>query len=410
MHTYPEHVAIPAFKDKSSGDRISLMTELKSSDSAGFWCADFAIEPGAAYRIEAEAHVPDSSDVYNYAGVVVTWKKTSAFETQVQREYLDPDIQGKNRVVFSSVLVSPENANFAEIRLYAKWRKLKVEWKAVEIKKVPVPAPRPVKVVTTKVVPPYSPSTIGENINQADKLLKRIENEVKKPDLILFPENMLDRCVGGPLEKRAETIPGPFTKFLSGWAKKLNCHMATTIHENDKGRFYNTAFIIDRKGRVAGKYRKIHLTLSEMEAGILPGNEFTVFDLDFGKVGFTTCWDNWFCESARMLRLKGAEMILFPLAGDGDFNHLEHMWPTRAMDNGLPIISSVWQGEPKRPVPSRIIDGDGRVLAGTIENLGYAAAVIDLNRKYRAYWLSVGPSFGEGRSLYVRERRPDLYE
>ncbi|HBC88987.1 MAG TPA: hypothetical protein DCZ94_18770 [Lentisphaeria bacterium] len=407
--SHPNNVAVPVFKDNSTAGRTSLSTELKSPDSAGLWTADFAIEAGASYRIMAEAHVTDSSDVFNDAGVVVTWKKTVALETQIQREYIDPEISGGKLILFSSVLTAPENAKFAEIRLFVKWRKMKVEWRNIGIKKVKAQAPRPVRIVTTKVIPANSPSTVEENIRQAGALLERIRKEVKNPDLILFPENMLDRCVRSPLEEKGETIPGAFTKYLSAWARRLNCNIATTIHEKAKGRYHNTAFILDRKGRIAGKYRKVHLTLSEMETGILPGNEFTVFDLDFGKVGFTTCWDNWFCESSRILRLKGAEMILFPLAGDGDFNHLEHMWPTRAMDNGLPLVVSVWQGDPKRPVPSRIYDGTGKILAETTESLGYAEALVDLNKKHRTYWLSVGPSLGEGRSLYVRERRPEIY-
>ncbi len=407
--SYPEHVAIPSFRDKSKGVNTRLEMELKSPDSAGFWCADYAIEAGAGYRIEATMDVSGPFESYNYAGVIVTWKKTMSNDTQLQREYLDPETTKGKTVSFSSIFTAPENAEFAEIRLYAKWMKLKVEWKDIDIRKVPVPEPRPVKVVTTKVIPKFSPSAIGENVLQVGKLLKSISDEVKNPDIILFPENMLDRCVKGPLTKRAETIPGPFTRFLSGWAKRLKCHIATTIHEKDRGRFYNTAFIVDRKGRIAGKYRKAHLTLSELEAGILPGNDFMVFKLDFGKVGFATCWDNWFMESSRMLRLKGAEMILFPLAGDVH-EHLEHIWPARAIDNGLPLVVSVWQGEPKRPVPSRIYDGAGNKLAETTENLGYTAATIDLNKKHRTFWLSVGPSMGEGRSLFIRERRPDLYK
>lgn len=406
--SHPPHVAVPVSRNNSIGKTTSLSTELKSADSAGFWCADYSVTPDASYRITAEAHVGDSSELFNYAGVIVTWKKELPLNTQIQREYVDPEITGKKLVSFSSVLTAPENAKFAEIRLYAKWRKMKVTWENIEIKKVKSPPPRPVKVITTKVIPVHSPSTVAENVAQIEGLLKKIGSEVQKPDLILFPENMLDRCVKAPLEEKAETIPGPFTSLLSSWAVKLKCNIATTIHENDNGRFHNTAFVIDRKGRLAGKYRKAHLTLSELESGLLPGNEFTIFNLDFGKVGFATCWDNWFCETSRILRLKGAEMILFPLAGD-TFNHLEHIWPARAIDNGLPLIVSVWQGESNKPVPSRIYNGSGAILAETTDRLGYAEAIIDLNNKHRTFWLSVGPSFGEGKSLYIRERRPELY-
>ena len=109
-----------------------------------------------------------------------------------------------------------------------------------------------------------------------------------------------------------------------------------------------------------------------------------------------------------MLRLNGAEIVLFPLAGDGEPLHWEHVWRTRAMDNGVYLAASISQGEAKIPVPARVIRPDGSICAETTANPGYAVADLDLSERFLTYWLSVGPALGEGANLYRLERRDSL--
>ncbi|VAW18019.1 hypothetical protein MNBD_BACTEROID01-2122 [hydrothermal vent metagenome] len=78
------------------------------------------------------------------------------------------------------------------------------------------------------------------------------------------------------------------------------------------------AILIDRKGQIVGKYHKTHLTVREQFIkSISPGNEYPVFRTDFGKVGLMVCYDNHFPEVARILAVKGAELIAYPSMGDG---------------------------------------------------------------------------------------------
>jgi len=208
-----------------------------------------------------------------------------------------------------------------------------------------------------------------------------------------------------PFDKKAQPIPGPFTNVLSEKAKALHSYIVTTMHELDGEVVYNTAVLIDREGKIAGKYRKVHLALAESEGGITPGNEFPVFQTDFGKVGILTCWDNWFLEPARILRLKGAEILLFPLAGDGTPNHYEPTVRTRAMDNGMYLISC----PTLNGVPSLIINPNGDILGKAEGEFSYAVADLDLNQEWRTRYLSVAAGDGEAKSLYIKERRPDVY-
>ena len=139
-------------------------------------------------------------------------------------------------------------------------------------------------------------------------------------------------------------------------------------------------------------------------SGITPGSEYPVFDTDFGRVGMMICWDNWYPEPARIMRLKGAEILLLPIAGDGTpGGHWDIISRARAIDNAVFLVASATH----RGTGSRIVDPNGQVLAETDE--GLAAAEIDLGKETRARWLSIGPADGEAKSLYIKDRRPDTY-
>jgi predicted amidohydrolase len=122
----------------------------------------------------------------------------------------------------------------------------------------------------------------------------------EKPDLVLFTENLVDRSTQRPVAETAQPIPGPATRMLSEKARQYKTWVATSMHESDGGLIYNTAVLIDREGRIAGKYRKVHLAMAEAEAGITPGSSYPVFNTDFGRVGMMVCWDDWFGEVARI--------------------------------------------------------------------------------------------------------------
>ena len=122
-------------------------------------------------------------------------------------------------------------------------------------------------------------------------------------------------------------------------------------------------------------------------------------------MGFLTCWDHWFSETAKYLRRKGAELLLFPLAGCAP-DHVELTFPARGIDIGIPTLVSMRQGH----LPNGIIDRDGTWLVKTFEDGGFAWADLDLNERKRTFWLSVGPGAGDPYELYLDESRPELYE
>jgi predicted amidohydrolase len=225
----------------------------------------------------------------------------------------------------------------------------------------------------------------------------------EKPDAILLTEFFPERGVKGTAHDRSEPIPGPATHVLALKAREYSSYIIAGMLELDDGKTYDTAVLIDRDGRIAGKYRKTHLPLAEVEDGETPGNEYPVFETDFGRIGILICWDFVFPETFRIMRLEGAEIVFLPIAGDPGARHWDTVTRARALDNGLYLVASVGDG-----AASRIVNPDGEVIAETAD--GLASAELDLTRQSRLWWLSVGPADGELKSLVIQERRPETYK
>lgn len=117
----------------------------------------------------------------------------------------------------------------------------------------------------------------------------------------------------------AESIPGPTTEIFSKLAFKNEAVIILPMFEkDDRGLYFNSAAVIDADGQILGKYRKIHvpqIPLWEEKAYFQPGDlGFPVFSTRYARVGVQICWDNFFPEGARILALKGAQIILAPTA------------------------------------------------------------------------------------------------
>ncbi|MEM2146528.1 MAG: carbon-nitrogen hydrolase family protein, partial [Candidatus Jordarchaeaceae archaeon] len=113
-------------------------------------------------------------------------------------------------------------------------------------------------------------------------------------------------------------------------AKKYKAYICGCFYEREGDFAFNTAVLIDRKGRLVGKYRKTHPYWPEEPEGVSPGDDFPVFDTELGKIGIIICYDSWFAETSRILGLKGADIILFPNAG-----YERKLIPARAIDNNV---------------------------------------------------------------------------
>lgn len=153
----------------------------------------------------------------------------------------------------------------------------------------------------------------------------------------------------------AESVPGPTTDRLAAWASAYGVVIVGSVFERRAaGIFHNTAVVLDRDGRFAGRYRKAHIPddpgYSE-KFYFTPGDTgFEPIDTSLGKLGVLVCWDQWFPEAARLMALAGAEILLYPTAigfdpGDDEAEQARQLdaWITvqrgHAIANGLPLAA-----------------------------------------------------------------------
>jgi len=109
----------------------------------------------------------------------------------------------------------------------------------------------------------------------------------------------------------AERIDGPTVSLWAKIARERKVWLCGGFTEEDNGRLFNSAALVGPDGPI-GRYRKIHLW-DEEKLFFEPGNlGLPVFDLPFGRVGMMICYDGWFPEVPRTLKLKGADLILDP--------------------------------------------------------------------------------------------------
>ncbi len=123
-----------------------------------------------------------------------------------------------------------------------------------------------------------------------------------------------------PAHFRAATAlaDNPAIAALRGLAEKLDLVIPVSFYERDGERRFNSLAMIDAGGALLGVYRKSHIPdfpSYEEAFYFAPGDTgFMVFDTKFGRLGAGVCWDQWFPEAARIMALKGAELLLYPTA------------------------------------------------------------------------------------------------
>ncbi len=227
-------------------------------------------------------------------------------------------------------------------------------------------------------------------------------------DLIVFPEYVLGHI----------KVPGPATKKIAAAAARNRVYVIVGCWEQySDGTYANTALIFDRRGSISGKYHKTHAAIDHYEGSpawarppagksqewflkndpewtMKKGAGLPVFDFDFGKVGVMTCYDGWFPEPARVLSLRGAELIVWINGRGGsveDFimkstmfrSHVAMIATNQAYGSGTMI------GEWPARISARCPD----------KTEAYITSTINLARIRRA----------RETSRNFRQRRPDLY-
>jgi len=167
-------------------------------------------------------------------------------------------------------------------------------------------------------------SNSGSVQGNIEKLVKNIEECAKKgAELVVLQElhNSLYFCQTEETQQfdLSETIPGPSTEVYGQLAGQLNIVLVTSLFEKRaKGIYHNTAVVFERDGSIAGIYRKMHIPDDPAyyeKFYFTPGDTgFEPIQTSVGKLGVLVCWDQWYPEAARIMALKGAEVLIYPTA------------------------------------------------------------------------------------------------
>lgn len=223
-------------------------------------------------------------------------------------------------------------------------------------------------------------------------------------DIALFPE-MWNCGYEIPQDKQAlmalsVDAHGEFVNAFGALARELDMAIGVTFLERFDPAPRNTLCLFDRFGNRALTYAKVHTCDFGEEARLTPGDAFYVADLDTAqgvvKVGAMICYDREFPESARLLMLQGAEVLLVPNACPMEINRLSQL-RGRAFENMVAIATCNYpEGQPDCNGHSTVFDGmaylpwesearDTLILdAGAAEGISIAAIPLDTLREYRA--------------------------
>jgi N-carbamoylputrescine amidase len=244
----------------------------------------------------------------------------------------------------------------------------------------------------------------NSNLAKGDAFCRRAR--AMGADIALFPEmwsagmTFFDPKLEGDRERwqrQAISRDDPFIIHFRDLARELNMAIALTYLEKWNGAPRNSASLIDRHGEIVLTYAKVHTCEFDVEAALTPGDGFPVCALDTEqgevKTGFMICYDREFPESARILMLEGAELILTPNACTLD-DHRIGEFKTRAFENMVGVAMTNYAGPQNNghsiafdavayPVP----DGEPRdtliIEAGEREDVYLAAFDMDSIRAYR---------------------------
>lgn len=226
---------------------------------------------------------------------------------------------------------------------------------------------------------------------------------------------------------QAESIPGPSTDRFGALAKELGIVLVLSLFEKRApGLYHNTAVVMEKDGTIAGRYRKMHIPDDPAyyeKFYFTPGDlGFEPIDTSVGRLGVLVCWDQWYPEAARLMAMRGAELLIYPTAigwessdTEAEKNRQAEAWMTvqrgHAVANGLPVVAVNRVGHESDPSGQTngiqfwgksFVAGPQGELLTTLASDAEELQVIDIDKtrseQVRRWW------------PFFRDRRIDAFE
>lgn len=361
-------------KTKYAGEPTLRLSGSEKDYCDGHWYKEFPVQAGESFEFRAAFFTSLVEEPNRCVLSRILWKDLKGNQvgfTEYPATVKQADSEwGQMEQVYKV----PDNAVIARVELHYRWDgDGSVHFGGISFRKTSALPPRIVRLATVHHRPRESKSS-HDNLLQFGALIERAA--AGKADIVCLPEGITLVGTEHSYISASEPIPGPTTKFLSEIARKNNIYVVAGMLEKDGDAVYNSAVLIDRKGNVAGKYRKVSLPREEIDGGVTPGSTLPVFDTDFGRVGIMICWDLTFPEAARALAAQGAEIIFMPIWG----GYLK-LAMARALENQVYLVSSTYD------MVSAVFDLEGEIVSQATDDAPVAVAEIDLNRQKLWPWV-----------------------
>jgi predicted amidohydrolase len=250
------------------------------------------------------------------------------------------------------------------------------------------------------------------NLSRMIRVLE--ETAAKGAKLAVFPEAALPGYCFNDLDEarpHAELIPGPSTKRMTAVCRELGMFSVYGLLEADGDRIFNACTLVGPDG-IVGSYRKIHLPFLGMDRFTTPGDRpFAVHEAAGMRIGMHICYDGGFPESARVMTLLGADLVVLPTNWPpGSECMAGYAVNTRAMENNIYYAACNRVGDERGfhfIGLSKICDPSGRVLAEAAhdrEEIIYAQIDVEKARQKKIVRV---PKLHEIDRIH--DRRPDMY-
>jgi predicted amidohydrolase len=361
--------ALPLRESKAWAPRRALAPEtsrseagvfaVRSNGSAGCyggWDLVFAAptEPWVTVRVVAQ---PDGLERgLDSLRAALFWNEDTAYSTMRWEPVLAVGETAAG-VVFEGRAPVPPGARSLVVRLLLCWSACgSVTWCEATAQGGPAPAPRRWRLAAGAGPLPDGPRTLATNTDAFLGFCR--EAAAQQADLLCLPEVMLSTGLPSDPEAlvaQAISIPGAETEPFQAFCREHRMVLCFSAWERQAELVHNTAFLIDRDGNVAGKYRKVHLA-SPLEPwwGVTPGHDFPVYEVEGARLGMNICMDSSVEESVRVPAMLGAEILCLPIMGDHravtgwtggpsdwDVDRWRAIQQVRAMDNQVWMVISV---------------------------------------------------------------------
>ena len=364
----------------------------------GGWTKTFAVEGGRHYRFHVLRRATGVAVPRRTAVARLLWhdergravlrdKPSYASYRPGERPRTEPEFPPDRRIddngwtEVSAVYRAPSAATRAVVELCYRWAPGgQVEWAAFSLAPTAAPSARKARLATVHFRPREG-KTPAEKCRLFAPLIEAAAKQ--KADLVVLPECLTFYHTGRSYVECAEPVPGPATDYFGTLARQHDLYIVAGLLERDAHLVYNVAVLIGPDGKVVGKYRKVTLPRGEIRGGIMPGEDYPVFDTRFGRVGMMICYDGFFPEVARQLSNRGAEVIAWPVWGCNPL-----LGAARACENHVYVVSSTYTDVSNNWMISAVFGHDGKPLAQAKDWGTVAVAEVDLNQPL--HWQSLG--------------------